>query len=51
VQRLPANSADFILTDPPYLVSYRDRDGLSIKNDSNSDWLKPSMAQAYRVLN
>ncbi len=22
---LPANSVDFILTDPPYLVNYRDR--------------------------
>ena len=47
---LPANSVDFILTDPPYLVNYRDRDGRSIQNDSDAAWLKPAMAQAYRVL-
>jgi DNA modification methylase len=50
MRELSANSADFILTDPPYLVNYRDRDGRSIRNDSRSDWLKPAMAQAYRVL-
>jgi DNA modification methylase len=41
---------DFILTDPPYLVNYRDRNGRSIDNDANSDWLKPAMAEAYRLL-
>jgi site-specific DNA-methyltransferase (adenine-specific) len=50
MRNLPANSVDFILTDPPYLVNYRDRDGRTIHNDSNSDWLKPAMAQAYRIL-
>ena len=47
---LPANSIDFILTDPPYLVRYQDREGRSIQNDSNSDWLVPAFAEAYRVL-
>jgi DNA modification methylase len=37
-----ANSVDFILTDPPYLVRYRDRGDRSIQNDSNGDWLKPA---------
>jgi site-specific DNA-methyltransferase (adenine-specific) len=46
----PANSIDFILTDPPYLVNYRSRDGRSIRNDANSDWLQPAMREAYRVL-
>jgi DNA modification methylase len=50
MQSLPANSIDFILTDPPYLVRYRDREGRSIQNDSNSDWLVPSFAEAHRVL-
>jgi DNA modification methylase len=50
MHNLPANSVDFILTDPPYLVNYCDRDGRTIHNDSNSDWLKPAMAQAYRIL-
>lgn len=48
--QMPANSVDFILADPPYLVNYRDRDGRTIQNDSDASWLKPAMAQAYRVL-
>jgi DNA modification methylase len=48
--QMPANSVDFILTDPPYLVNYRDRDGRTIQNDANADWLKPAMREAYRVL-
>jgi DNA modification methylase len=47
---MPANSIDFILTDPPYLANYRSRDGRSIQNDANSDWLRPAMREAYRVL-
>lgn len=50
MREMPANSVDFVLTDPPYLVNYRDRTGRSIQNDMNADWLKPAMAEAYRVL-
>jgi DNA modification methylase len=50
MRQIPANSVDFILTDPPYLVNYRDRSGRSIQNDGNADWLKPAMREAYRVL-
>lgn len=50
MHEMPANSVDFILTDPPYLVNYRDRDGRTIQNDVSDDWLKPAMAEAYRVL-
>ena len=50
MSEMPANSVDFILTDPPYLVNYRDRDGRTIQNDAKADWLKPAMAEAYRVL-
>ena len=50
MQQMPENSVDFILTDPPYLVNFRDRSGRTIQNDSNADWLKPAMAEAYRVL-
>ncbi len=50
MRSLPANSIDFILTDPPYLVRYQDREGRSIQNDSNSDWLMPAFAEAYRIL-
>jgi DNA modification methylase len=50
MRSLPANSIDFILTDPPYLVRYKDREGRSIQNNSNSDWFLPASAEAYRVL-
>ena len=33
--RLPSASVDFILTDPPYLVNYRSRDGRKVANDDN----------------
>ncbi len=50
MRQMPANSVDFILADPPYLVNYRDRDGRSIQNDAEDTWLKPAMAETYRVL-
>ena len=50
MRQMPADCVDFILTDPPYLVNYRDRTGRSIQNDADESWLKPTMAEAYRVL-
>lgn len=50
MQRLRSGSVDFILTDPPYLVRYRDRLGRTIANDDNPDWLIPAFAEMYRVL-
>jgi adenine-specific DNA-methyltransferase len=50
MRQLPADSIDFILTDPPYLVNYCDREGRSIQNDNNAEWLKPAFKEAYRVL-
>jgi adenine-specific DNA-methyltransferase len=47
---LPDGSVDFVLTDPPYLVSYRDRSGRTIAGDDRAEWLKPSFVQIYRVL-
>lgn len=47
---LPASCADFILTDPPYLVGYKDRSGRTIQNDIEADWLMPAFREAYRVL-
>ncbi len=38
------------LTDPPYLVNFHDRQGRTLKNDTDANWLKPAMAAAYRVL-
>ncbi|WP_176024893.1 DNA methyltransferase [Brucella pseudintermedia] len=43
-------SVDFILTDPPYLVNYRDRNGRKVANDDNARWLRPAFNQMHRVL-
>jgi DNA modification methylase len=48
--QLPAGIANFALTDPPYLVNYRARDGRAVVNDSDDSWLKPAFAEIYRVL-
>jgi DNA modification methylase len=47
---LPSESVDFILTDPPYLVRYRDRSGRTVANDDNDRWLSPAFAEMYRLL-
>jgi site-specific DNA-methyltransferase (adenine-specific) len=47
---LPSESVDFVLTDPPYLASYRPRDGRTVANDNNDGWLQPAFAEIYRVL-
>jgi DNA modification methylase len=48
--QLPANSVDFILTDPPYLARYVSRDGRTVPNDDNDTWLKPAFKEMFRVL-
>src|SRR5690242_8462010 len=50
MRRMAWASVDFILTDPPYLVNYRDRSGRSIANDYDDAWLKPAFRQMYRLL-
>ena len=50
MRKMPAEAIDFILTDPPYLVNYRDLEGRTIHNDRDDTWLKPAMAEAYTVL-
>jgi len=52
LRTLPAGSVDFVLTDPPYFVSYRDRSGRNVKNDGAQDMEKTLAAfpEIYRVL-
>lgn len=38
------------LTDPPYGVNYRDRDGRTVKNDNTLDNVLPVFAEAFRAL-
>lgn len=48
--QLPAESVDFILTDPPYIARYKPRDGRQVINDDNAAWLKPAFTEMFRVL-
>ena len=48
--RIPDNAIDFILTDPPYLVGFRDRQGRTIAGDKTDEWLQPACNEMYRVL-
>jgi len=47
---LPNASADLIITDPPYLVGYRDRSGRTIANDDNPEAVLSAFPQMARVL-
>lgn len=47
---VPAESVDFVLTDPPYVCGYRDRSGRTVANDTRSDWLAPAFSEVYRVM-
>ena len=47
---LDAESVDFVLTDPPYLVAYRDRSGRTVANDDDDAWLRPAFRQIHRVM-
>lgn len=44
------SSVDLVLTDPPYLVNYRDRTGRTIANDLDPTSVMASFTQIYRVL-
>ena len=47
---LPDKAVDFVLTDPPYLVDYKDREGRRIANDRDDRWLAPAFKQIHRIL-
>jgi len=50
LRKLPDACADMVLTDPPYLVRYKDRSGRSVANDDNTRWMFPAFSELYRVL-
>lgn len=50
MSRLEARSVDFILTDPPYITRYRDRNGRTVANDDNDRWLAPAFREMFRLL-
>lgn len=47
---MPARSVDLIVTDPPYITRYQSRDGRTVTNDDNGDWLRPAFTAMHRVL-
>lgn len=49
LKTLPAASVDFVLTDPPYLVRYKDRSGRTIQND-DAPAVLDAFTEIYRVL-
>ena len=50
LKELPAGALDLVVTDPPYLVNYRDRDGRSLRNDTNSDAVMSVFAPMARAM-
>lgn len=48
--QMPGQCIDLIITDPPYLVGYRDRHGRTVANDENPDAILPAFQQMARVL-
>ena len=50
LKTLPSVSVDLVVTDPPYLVNYRNRSGQTITNDSRSSaGVLAAFSDAYRV--
>ncbi len=50
MRHLPNDCIDLVITDPPYIVDYRDRNGRRIANDNHSGWLKPAFREISRTL-
>lgn len=50
LKQAPDACIDLVVTDPPYLVNFRDRAGRTIQNDFRVGWIKPAFAEVYRVL-
>jgi len=50
LRKQEAETVDLTVTDPPYLVNYRSRDGRSIQGDSTGEWLDPAFAEIFRVM-
>ncbi len=50
LKELPDESIDLVVTDPPYLVRYKGKDGRTLLNDDNRKWLYPAFREVQRVL-
>lgn len=50
LRTLRGESVEFVLTDPPYLGRYRDRNGRTLANDDDPAAVVGAYAELYRVL-
>lgn len=50
LKTFPDNSVDFVLTDPPYFVRYKDRSGRTIANDRDPDSVLGAFSDLHRAL-
>lgn len=50
LKTLPGKSVDLVVTDPPYLVNYRPRSGLTVRNDRGNAGFLAAFSDIYRVL-
>lgn len=50
MREIPDDAVDLIVTDPPYLINYRDRSGRTIANDANPEAVLPAISEMHRVL-
>jgi len=50
LKALPSNSVDLVITDPPYLVNYRDRSGRTVANDGGNAAFLAAFTDLYRVM-
>jgi len=50
LKNLPDSTVDLVVTDPPYLVNYRDRSGRSVRNDGGNSAILNAFSDLYRVL-
>ncbi|HEY1760693.1 MAG TPA: DNA methyltransferase [Bryobacteraceae bacterium] len=50
LKALSAESVDFVLTDPPYFVRYKDRSGRTVRNDDYPGHVLDAFGDVYRVL-
>jgi len=50
LKQQPAACVDLVITDPPYLCRYKDRDGRTLANDDNPDAVLSVFDEIYRVM-
>lgn len=50
LKSLPGTVIDLVVTDPPYLVNYRDRSGRTVRNDGGNAEFLGAFSDLYRIL-